>query len=138
MEDPSTPSELHAIAARAVDPSPEYARGFLNGMREAAKGLDVSASTIRLHTGEMTAREMRSVRAVLRWLMRDTMARAEHTWKHLMRPVPEPPAPISPWPAACRQPDACRERGHCLSAIEDCAHRHRNIGGEINAEKEQP
>lgn len=36
----------------------------------AAKLLDVSASEIRLHAGEMSAQEMQSVRAVLAWMQR--------------------------------------------------------------------
>ena len=34
---------------------------------EAAKMLELSPSTIRLHAGEMTAQEMRTVQAVLAW-----------------------------------------------------------------------
>jgi hypothetical protein len=34
---------------------------------EAAEALEMSPSTIRLHAGEMTAQEMRTVQAVLRW-----------------------------------------------------------------------
>lgn len=41
--------------------------GMKAGLVQAAKLLDVSKDTIRLHTGEMSAQEMRSVRAVLRW-----------------------------------------------------------------------
>jgi hypothetical protein len=36
-------------------------------LREAAQTLKMSAQTLRLHAGEMTAQEMRSVQAVLKW-----------------------------------------------------------------------
>jgi hypothetical protein len=45
--------------------------GIKVGLTKAAKLLDVSADTIRLHAGEMSAQEMRSVRAVLQWKKRE-------------------------------------------------------------------
>lgn len=41
--------------------------GVKAGLAKAAKLLSISADTIRLHAGEMSAQEMRSVRAVLQW-----------------------------------------------------------------------
>ena len=65
-----------------------YMRGFRNGMTEAAKLLDVSAATIRLHVGEMTAQEMRSVRAALAWKAREIEATAALEWNRVMEPAP--------------------------------------------------
>jgi len=44
-----------------------YEAGRRDAFAEAAKALQVSPSTIRLHAGEITAQEMRTVRAVLKW-----------------------------------------------------------------------
>jgi len=52
----------------ADDPLRQYGLGRNAGLSEAVKVLGVSADTIRLAAGEMTAQEMRSVRAVLRWM----------------------------------------------------------------------
>jgi hypothetical protein len=52
------------------DPLKQYAAGRRAGLSEAANALTVSPATIRLHAGEMTAQEMRSVRAVLGWMQR--------------------------------------------------------------------
>lgn len=43
----------------------------------AAKSLEMSADTIRLHAGEMTAQEMRSVQAVLRWKAAEIRGKAD-------------------------------------------------------------
>lgn len=50
------------------DPLRQYGLGRNAGLSEAVDVLGVSADTIRLAAGEMTAQEMRSVRAVLRWM----------------------------------------------------------------------
>jgi hypothetical protein len=47
--------------------SRRFADGMKAGLAKATELLDVSADTIRLYAGEMSAQEMRSVRAVLRW-----------------------------------------------------------------------
>jgi len=52
----------------ADDPLRQYGLGRNAGLTEAVEVLGVSADTIRLAAGEMTAQEMRSVRAVLRWM----------------------------------------------------------------------
>jgi len=44
---------------------------------EAADALDMSPATIRLHAGEMTAQEMRTVQAVLRWKAAELRDRAQ-------------------------------------------------------------
>ena len=45
-----------------------------SGMELAAKSLDVTNAEIRLHAGEMTAQEMRTVTAILGWLQREIRA----------------------------------------------------------------
>ena len=50
-----------------IDGPGAFEDGVKAGVARAAKLLDVSAAAIRLHVGEMSAQEMRSVRAVLRW-----------------------------------------------------------------------
>ena len=40
---------------------------YRSAIERAAKCLEISADEIRLHAGEMTAQEMRSVKAVLKW-----------------------------------------------------------------------
>jgi hypothetical protein len=42
----------------------------------------LSASTIRLHAGEMTAAEMRAVRAVLQWQAREFLEQASRKKVH--------------------------------------------------------
>lgn len=50
-----------------IDGPGAFEDGIKAGLAKAAKLLDISAATIRLHAGEMSAQEMRSVRAVLKW-----------------------------------------------------------------------
>lgn len=50
------------------DPLKQFVSGRRAGLSEAIQVLTVSPSTIRLAAGEMTAQEMRSVRAVLGWM----------------------------------------------------------------------
>jgi hypothetical protein len=54
-----------------LDPT-SYARG----LRDAAAMLDADRQMIRLHAGEMTAAEMRTVLAVLAWKRNEMMERA--------------------------------------------------------------
>lgn len=49
---------------------------FCAGMLAAAQMLNETRSSIRLHAGEMTAQEMRSVMAVLHWKKREIEAAA--------------------------------------------------------------
>lgn len=44
-----------------------YEGGRRDAFEEAAAMLEMSDATIRLHCGEMSAQEMRSVKAVLKW-----------------------------------------------------------------------
>jgi len=48
----------------------DWMDGYRAGLRTATDKLKPSSATIRLHAGEMTAQEMRAVRAVLAWLRR--------------------------------------------------------------------
>lgn len=55
----------------------EQPKGYNDALLEIAQHLALlSASTIRLHAGEMTAGEMRAVRAVLHWQARELLQRA--------------------------------------------------------------
>jgi hypothetical protein len=44
-----------------------FEAGRADAFLEAAKMLEMSQAAIRLHAGEMTAQEMRTVKAVLKW-----------------------------------------------------------------------
>lgn len=61
-----------------------YARGFRNGLSEAVKMLHESASSIRLHAGELSALEMRTVQAVLAWKRSQIAAFSDEVWHHVM------------------------------------------------------
>jgi hypothetical protein len=45
----------------------DYERGRREAFEEAAGMLEMSDATIRVHCGEISAQEMRTLRAVLRW-----------------------------------------------------------------------
>lgn len=45
----------------------DFETGRADAFLEAAKMLEMSQATIRLHAGEMSAQEMRTVQAVLKW-----------------------------------------------------------------------
>jgi hypothetical protein len=51
----------------AIQTFTDYERGRREAFEEAAGMLEMSDATIRLHCGEMTAQEMRTVKAVLKW-----------------------------------------------------------------------
>ncbi len=51
-------------------------QGYAEGLARAAQMLELSPQTIRLHAGEMTAQEMRTVQAVLTWLRGKIQAEA--------------------------------------------------------------
>ena len=51
-----------------TDPTSVFMDGYRAGLRDAAAKLNPFPATIRLHAGEMTAQEMRTVLAVLGWL----------------------------------------------------------------------
>ena len=51
----------------AETPDPAYARGMHHALTLAADLLDATPQSIRLAAGEITAQEMRTVRAVLAW-----------------------------------------------------------------------
>ncbi|NPD68291.1 hypothetical protein HN018_19290 [Lichenicola cladoniae] len=53
------------------------AAGYARAMRDATAMLDMSPHTIRLHAGEMTAQEIRTVQAVLAWMRRGMLATAD-------------------------------------------------------------
>jgi hypothetical protein len=61
-----------------------YMRGLRNGMTLAADQLHMSAQTIRLHAGEMSAQEMRTVQAVLRWKIAEINQMAQDEWRRIM------------------------------------------------------
>lgn len=49
---------------------------YRDGLRHAADMLEMSSQTIRLHAGEMTSQEMRTVKAVLAWRARVIRSKA--------------------------------------------------------------
>ena len=53
------------------------AASYARGLCDAAAMLDVDRQTIRLHAGELSAEEMRTVLAVLVWKRRELLERAE-------------------------------------------------------------
>lgn len=50
---------------------------YARSLRDAAVMLDVDRQTIRLHAGELSPQEMRTVLAVLGWKRREMASRAE-------------------------------------------------------------
>jgi len=59
----ASPADLRAVLAYDAG----LAEGRRQGLEEAANSLDMSRQTIRLNAGELSASEMRAVKAVLVW-----------------------------------------------------------------------
>ena len=61
----------------SADVSEGERSAYARGLRDAAAMLDFDRQTVRLHAGELSPQEMRTVLAVLGWKRREILARAD-------------------------------------------------------------